>query len=80
MSVSIEERCRIGNGLLHFSQTDRHGARDGLRVGSGVSGVDPAPGAGADLSPKQAAKLRELGERYLSEQAMAELHGQMRIL
>ena len=37
-------------------------------------------GAGADLSPKQAAKLRELGERYLSDQVMAEFHGQMRIL
>ncbi len=29
-------------------------------------------GPGADLSPKQATKLRELGERYLSEQAMVE--------
>ena len=37
-------------------------------------------GPGADLSPKQETKLRELGERYLSDQTMAEFHGQMRIL
>ena len=37
-------------------------------------------GPGADLSPKQATKLRELGERYLSDQAMAEWHGQIPML